>query len=199
MFKKLIASTLLTFSILLHPTTSWAATTDYTFEIDWVIGSLAGTSSTVFVTLDGVTGVGVEDFSPYVDVGGEWIPAGVLEFQTTIGGYTFNREFVGLESFPQVRLTDNNLTSVKYSTPGDTDILLSLRDFNTSTSGLVWNVLFDVTAGEDQNLGFYDFNSWTNVSSVPLPAAAWLFLAALSGLWLAGLRQSGRRQQKVCS
>ena len=39
----------------------WATPMNYSFDLDWTVGSLSGTSSTVFVTLDELTGIGPSD------------------------------------------------------------------------------------------------------------------------------------------
>ncbi|MCB1689952.1 MAG: hypothetical protein KDI33_15755 [Halioglobus sp.] len=58
-----------------------ASPMNYTFDIDWYSGTLAGTSSPVALTIDGYTGVGIEVFQPF---------SGLMAFSIVIEGVEFS-------------------------------------------------------------------------------------------------------------
>ena len=146
---------------------------DYTFDVIFDTGPVAGQTESVFVTLDGVTGVGVETFTPLT---------GMLAFSFSFGGFDFDifddRDY---PVSPAVVLRDAALDAVDYFT--DSSVVPSARI--QARVGFSNDVAFDVFP-QGVSTGDVAFNSWREVESeeVPAPGTIALFALGLMGLGL---------------
>jgi hypothetical protein len=153
---------------------------DYTFEVNFIGGPLSGVTETVFVTIDGVTGAGIEDFFPTS------LTRPMLSFDFMFGGVAFAMtDEVDYPSFPLLRLTAGILTGVDYTAQ------VSEGGGSLDLSGFENRVNFS-PAGNDTSAGLVDTRSWAEAPGGDVPTPATL---ALFGLGLISLAIHRRKRQ----
>lgn len=151
-----------------------AAPVDYTFNVYFDGGGPAG-AVPVNVTLDGVTGTGIETFTPSL--------GNLLAFdfdQVRTFGITNDEAF---PTAPLIALADGALTDINYK--GRESVLggrITYSAFielsgqaNSTTYGRVGPGIFDLTRGEVAP------ETWRRVTSIPEPTSA-LFLCSTGAL-----------------
>ena len=163
---------LLILAALFNATSSLAMPMDYTFEIDFTTGTLAGTIATVFVTLDGVTSGATE----WCEVGSSGCRLEVFDF--TFGTDSFSI-WNDITSSPVVFLTGGVLSGASFRVQEDERPFAQINFTQVSYKD----------SSDVESTGTVDLTSWALVENVPAPATLALF-----GLGLAGLGWSRRKQ-----
>ena len=138
----------------------------YTFDVDFQSGPLAGSSTPILITLDGVLGTGAEDFSP----GDGNMLAFSFVFGSTAFSITDDRAY---PSYPRISLLDGTPTLIDYAGLVGADVSLiyfnPMTGFNQASIGPFGSAVAD-------SEGTIDVESWRVASaSVPVPATIALF------------------------
>jgi hypothetical protein len=149
---------------------------DYTFDIGFTTGGPS--SLPVYVTLDGVTGTGIESFRPNLN--------NILKFEFTLRGYTFEgTDDTTFPSLPFIQLEDGLLTGVEFfgrktELAGRISISTQIKLDNQGNSVSYARVsagVFDFASGEVAP------ETWRPVAPpVPAPATLGLFALGLAGI-----------------
>lgn len=166
---------LLVIALSTTASTAQAIPLDFSFKVDWDAGFLLGSSSTVFVTLEGYTGTGLEVFRP----GGE----GLLAMSTTVDGMFFSElDDLDYPILPQIQLVDGGLIGSAFHTAVPYELVINTggASYSTPTSGLAQ--------------GDIDTASFRLVESIPLPATLPLITLGIACLVY---RRQGRVQTKA--
>jgi hypothetical protein len=144
---------------------------DYTFDVNFTSGPLSGVTETVFVTIDGVTGAGLEIFRP------DSASKPILAFDFMFGGvaYSMTDDF-GYPSFPQLRTDAGSLTSVYYDSSDATAFIGLLAG---GVGSVVWE-----DSDLDVSIGAVLNDTWASATDTDVPTPATL---ALFGLGLISL------------
>ena len=111
----------LLFFLSLAPVAGMAIPMDYSFDVDWTSGGLAGTSTTVYVTLDSLSGSGEEIFTP-----SDSPPGQLFSLETTVYGLLYT----AADDAPYLRFISGSLVEFNYTAfRGDGNSLLISNDF----------------------------------------------------------------------
>ena len=149
---------------------------DYTFTVIFDSGPLAGQAEDVFVTLDGVTGVGFEGFDP---------GTGLVAFDFNFGGTAFSiTDDRNYNIGPIISLFDGALSFIEYLSSDfkagifyDRDPVLGFNQVDYEPAGV-----FDADTSTGQVLE--DTFAKVPNSDVPAPGTIALFALGLIGLGL---------------
>jgi hypothetical protein len=183
-----LTAALVVYSILAFGSAkSFSTPIEFTFDIRWVVGALAGNTSQVFITLEGYTGTGSESFNPLGTNSGRALEEISAEVNSVLFRETDDMNF---PAEPIISTLDGAIETLHFRPINGEHRMLVAEKFGTCPYEIC-TVYSGLSAGPSG--GFVEKSSWRIYEPSEVPSPPTLLLLTLG---LAALRFNALKRRK---